>query len=767
LVTATSLPRGTVTLLFTDIEGSTRLWADHPQTMHAAVRRHEILLRNAITATGGVVFKTVGDAAYAAFGSALSAVDAAIAGQRAIRAEAWCRSSPLQVRMAMHSGVGEPYGGDYYGLPLSRVARLLSAGHGGQILLSLATKELVCEQLPPDAELRDLGSHRLKDLSLPEQIFQLVCAGLPADFPPLQTLSAHRMNLPAQPTALIGREREILEVVRLLRQTDIRLVTLTGPGGTGKTRLALQAAAELLDEFADGVYFVDLAPISNPDLVATAIAQTLSVKESGGRPLIEDLKAYLRERQLLLLLDNFEQILNAATVVATLRAAAPKLTLLITSRTVLHLSGEYEYAVSPLALPDRARLPPIEGLTQYAAVQLFITRAQAAQAGFGVNNATAPAIAEICYRLDGLPLAIELAAARSKLFPAEDLLARLIKSGLATLTGGPRDLPARQQTLRATIAWSYDLLGAAEQRLFARLGVFAGGWTLEAAEVVCGDKETSGQADQQIDQTQANSLPPSLLVPLPVLDGLTALLDQSLVRQVEITGEPRFTMLETIREYALERLVESGQAELLREQHARYFAELARRAEPELHGPSADTWLNRLATERDNLRAVLEWDRTAASDNSVEMAARLAGSLWQYWELRGYSSENRQLLAGILARTPSTTAVQRAVRAKALYAAGRLADFYDDLPAARAYYEEGLTLFGELADKSGIAMTLLMLGWVAAPNQEEGVSARYYEEGLALFRELGDKWGMAEALCSMGIYAWRYGRWTHDRALQE
>jgi predicted ATPase/class 3 adenylate cyclase len=758
-VPSASLPRGTVTFLFTDIEGSTQLWAHDPEQMDAAVSRHEVLLRDAITAAGGVVFKTVGDAVYAAFASALDAVTAAVASQRALSMEAWSLSSPLRVRMALHSGVVEARGGDYYGLPLSRVARLLAAGHGGQILLSLATEQLVREQLPPDIALRELGSHRLKDLSLPEQIFQLVCADLDADFPPLQSLSARRTNLPAQPTALIGREREIAEVSTLARRADVYLVTLTGPGGTGKTRLALQVAAELLDEFTDGTYFVDLAPIRDPELVATAIAQTLGVKESGGRPLLEELQAYLREKRLLLLLDNFEQVLDAAPLIAALRAAAPGLKVLVTSRTVLHLSGEYEYAVPPLALPEHGHLPPLERLTQYAAVQLFIARAQAAQAGFAVTNASAPAVAEICYRLDGLPLAIELAAARIKLFPAATLLKRL-ESSLSVLTGGPRDAPTRQQTLRNAIDWSYNLLDMGEQMLFARLSVFVGGCTIEAAEGVL-RTEGRGQSEEAL----ASVLSPQS----SVLDGLAALMDQSLVRQVEVNGEPRFTMLETLREYAQERLEGSGEAEAFHARHARYFMALVETAEPKLRGPTAARWLDRLAVERDNLRAALEWGRAAPGDSGAEVAARLAGSLWQYWELRGYSSENRELLEAILTRTPSSTTAQRRLRAKALHAAGHLADAYDDLAATSAYFEESLALFRELGDKPGMAMTLLGLGEVgpAFSPQEKAAAAAYCEESLALFRELGDKWGMASALCHLGLYAWTQGDFTRARARHE
>jgi class 3 adenylate cyclase len=398
-----SPPTGTLTFLFTDIEGSTKLWEQNAQAMRSALARHDELLRHAIEEHGGYVFKTVGDAFCCVFPTAPDALEAALESQRSLLKEQWGESTPLRVRMALHMGAAEERDGDYFGPPVNRVTRLLSAGHGGQVLLSLPAQELVRDQLPVGTTLRDLGEHRLKDLFRPERVYQLLAPELPSEFPPLRTLDTYRNNLPLQPTPLIGREKEVSEVCERLSHPEVRLLTLTGAGGTGKTRLALQAAAELTQEFDDGVFFVSLAAIRDPHLVVGAVAGTLGVREAGGQPLLQSLENYLGEKRMLLLVDNFEQVLEAAPMVAELLSAAPNLKVVATSRIPLRLYGEHEYSVPPLSLPDPKQPPSVESLAHYEAVRLFVERAQATKADFSVTNDNAPAVAEICYRLDVCP----------------------------------------------------------------------------------------------------------------------------------------------------------------------------------------------------------------------------------------------------------------------------------------------------------------------------------------------------------------------------
>jgi predicted ATPase len=542
----------------------------------------------------------------------------------------------------------------------------------------------------------------------------------------LRTLDAYRNNLPLQPTPLIGREKEVAEVCERLSRPEVRLLTLTGAGGTGKTRLGLQAAAELAGEFEDGVFFVSLAAIRDPQLVVGAVARTLGVKEAGGQPLLESLEDYFCEKRMLLLVDNFEQVLEAAPMVSKMISAAPNLKVLATSRIPLRLYGEHEYSVPPLALPDPERLPTVERLTHYEAVRLFIERAQAAKADFSVTNDNAPAVAEICYRLDGLPLAIELAAARIKVLSPQKMLSRL-GNRLMLLTGGARDLPERQRTLRATIEWSYALLGEGEQVLFGRLAVFSGGRTLEAIEAIC---------DAEGD------------LPVDAFDGISSLLDKSLLRQEEgVRGEPRFVMLETVHEFAREKLEQSGEAEEIKGLHAQYFLALAEETEPELKG-SGERWLEHLEAEQDNFRAALNW---ALQVGDTDLALRLGGALILFWDRRCHYSEGRRWLEEALTkegRVPAT------VRGRALGCLARMAAQQGDLDQAEAACEEGLELMRSVDDEGFAGVVLrLVLGLVALERGDPDRAVTLTEESLTMGREQGDRWAIAGSMLNLSVIA--------------
>jgi len=736
------LPSGMVTFLFTDIEGSTPLWEREPEQMRLALARHHAILRTTIATEGGHAFKTIGDAFQAAFALPAQAVAAALAAQRAFATQTWETSEPVRVRMGIHLGPAVAEENDYRTThTLNRVARIMAAGHGGQILVSSEVADLVRRELPTDVTVRDLGQHRMKGLRHLEHLFQLVAPDLPAAFPPLKTLDAHATNLPAQPTSLIGREQELAAVCSLLRRPAVRLLSLTGPGGIGKTRLGLQVASELLDEFRDGVYFIALALLSDSTLVPATIAQTLGLRESGSLPLHTLLRDYLRDKQMLLLLDNVEQIPEAGVSVADLLAVAPGLKVLMTSRVALHLYGEHEYVVPALALPDLKHLPPLERLTQYEAVRLFVERSQASKADFAVTPANAPAIAEICARLDGLPLAIELAAARSKYFAPQALLARL-EHRLQLLTGGAVNLPERHQTLRNTIAWSEHLLEPGEQMLFRRLGVFVGGCTLEAAEAIC---NASGD------------------LPMDVLDGLPSLVDKSLHQQVEgVDGAPRFTMLATIREYALERLEASSEAGAVRRWHAAYYLALAEQAEPELDGAQQHTWLDQLRQDYDNFRAALGW---IIEQDAAELGVRLVDALDNFWFLAGYISEGRRWATALVAQARATWPAE--LRAQALRAVGWMAWQQGDYAAARGLLEESAALYRQLGDRRSLAGVLNPLGRALLFQGEHARARVLLEECTALSREVGDHSELAMSLLGGASLAMDQADYAAARTLLE
>ena len=756
------LPTGTVTLLFTDIEGSTRLLQRLGSDYAQVLGKHQALLRAAFATHEGVEVDTQGDAFFVAFATAPQALAAAVAATRALATNAWPEDGVVRVRMGLHTGSPQVVGDHYVGLDVHRAARIASAGHGGQILLSDVTRRLVENALPEDLSLRDLGPHRLKDLQQPERLSQVIIPGLPADFPPLKTLDRRQHNLPVQPTPLLDRTEPLAAITAWLSR-DARVVTLTGPGGTGKTRLAIQVAAELVDAFADGVWFVRLSRLTDPALVIPTIAQTLGLKETSSQSLAELLRAYVADKQLLLVLDNFEQVVEAANGIADLLEASQGLRALVTSRTPLRLRGEREYPLVPLALPDRRQPLSPDRLSQYAALALFIERASAVRPDFTVTATNAPAITEICARLDGLPLAIELAAARVKLLPPEALLARL-SSRLGLLTGGARDLEPRQQTMRAAIAWSEQLLTPVEQTLFQRLAVFVDGCALEAAEAVCAAPE--GATTLELD----------------LLDGLSMLVEHSLVRQREEGGEPRFDMLHVIREYALERLEtrDGGrEAEALRRAHAEYYLALVEQAEPELAGPDAAVWLDRLEREHDNLRAALNWARERGE---VETGLRLVSAAGRFWATRGYLGEGRAWVESMLTleraasdeqreqdagkargadskNSGSAGAAQAVVlaRARAFRTGGALALWQGDYAVAARWLEQAVSHARIAGDQRTAAAALRNLGSIAEEQGDLERASKLEEESLALAREIGDQTGVASALNNLGIIAWRQG----------
>ena len=745
------LPTGTLTLLFTDIEGSTRLLQQVGVGYDALLQECRLLLRTAFGRWNGQEVDTQGDAFFVVFARASDAVCAAVDIQRALAAHSWPQDAVVRVRIGLHTGEPQRSAEGYVGLDVHHASRIMSAGHGGQVLLSQATSTLVEQNLPDGVQLQDLGEHRLKDLRRPSRLFQLVVAGLPTAFPPLRTLDSRPNNLPIEPTPFIGREREVSTLCRLLARPEVRLLTLTGPGGVGKTRLALQTAAEVSDGYADGVFVVPLAPLTDPEQVMEIIAEVLSIPDVSGPSLLGQVQRALKSKQLLLVLDNFEQVASAALMVAELLATCTSLKIMVTSRVALHVRVEREFAVPPLSLPDLKNLPDVVTLSQYEAVALFIERAQAVKSDFQINTATAPAVAQICARLDGLPLAIELAAARAKYYSPQMLLTRL-EHGLSVLSGGARDLPARQQTMRAAIAWSYELLSPQEQQLFRRLAVFVDGWDWQAAEQVCG--AGSGLAGD-------------------ILEGLELLVDKSLLRQEgQDNGEPRWWMLQTLREFGLEILTGAGEDEVIRQAHAEYYLALAEEAEPQLHGSEQKRWLSRLEQEHENLRAALSFlleqvHRQAAMPQGhaqAERVLRMCAALFTFWYMRGYLVEGQAFLEqAVVVRSDAAAPLQ----AKILSDAADMATFIDDFEQAEARGSEGLALYRDLGDRAGMATCLSLLGTVARARGQFALAAARLEEAAALFQEQRNNPEAVRNLSEWARVATEQGRYEQAQVLLE
>ena len=760
-------PSGTVTFLFTDIEGSTRLAQEHRETWESLRARHHSILRSAMDAHSGYVFQVIGDAFCVAFTTAGEALRAALQSQQHLQDEKW-GDALLRVRMGIHTGKAEVQpDGQYQGyLALSRVQRLMSAGHGGQVLISLATQQLVREDLPEGVSLRDLGERRLKDLVQPEHVFQLVIPDLPVDFPPIKTLDAYHHNLPIQLTSFIGRAKEMTEIKQALEQHH--LVTLTGSGGAGKTRLSLQVAADLLDRFPDGVWFVELAPISDPDLIPQTILTATGMQTQTGKTALETLTDFLREKTALLILDNCEHLLETCALLADgLLHAAANLRILSSSREALGVRGEQAWHVPSLAIPNLKSLPALEQLSQFESVRLFIERAMLVRSHFMLTDGNAHAVAQICYRLDGIPLAIELAAARVEVLKVEQIAERL-NDRFRLLTGGSRTALPRQQTLRAMVDWSYDLLSENEQILLRRASVFSGGCTLAAVEQVCSDDQIHAQ---------------------DILDLLTHLVEKSLVIFDEHTNQSRYRMLETIRQYGREKLLEAGEGGHVRKKHLQFFLQLAEEAEAGLTGPQQISWLDSLEIDLGNLRAGLEW----SLDSDVEAGLKLAAALWRFWLVRGYFTEGLEWLDQLLSAPGSDRSEYIMSRAKALYVAshlsqiqgsitrglnlaeqslslcrntedaqllayalaitGQAAGSSDDLARAERLGRESLELFRNARDEGGAALVLGYLAALAHARDDMGQAQALYEECLQIQKKKGDKWKILETLNSLGQIA--------------
>jgi predicted ATPase/class 3 adenylate cyclase len=712
----------TVTLLFTDIEGSTGLWEEYPDAMRSALATHDALLRRAIEMHGGHIFKTVGDGFYAVFPSATQALMSALESQRSLIRQTWAEIPALRVRMAINTGTAEARDGDYFGPALNRVARLLAAGHGGQILLSLSTRDAF-GPLPEDISLRDMGERRLKDLSRPERIFQVVVPDLPSDFPPLNTLEAVPNNLPTALTSFVGRERELAEVKRHLRESH--LLTLTGAGGCGKTRLALQVAADLLDSFSGGVWLIELGSITDPATVPYAVASAMSVREEPSVPLATTLATALRNKVALLILDNCEHLISAcADLTDTLLRACHELKIMTSSREALGIIGENIW-----------RVPSLQELES---IRLFEDRAGAVAPGFSVNEKNVKAVTEICQRLDGIPLAIELAAARVNVLSVDQISARL-KDRFRLLTGGSRTALPRQRTLRAAIDWSYDLLSEAERKVLRRLSAFSGGFTLEGAENVCTD-ETVSRED--------------------VLDHLSKLVEKSLVSPAEHVREVRYNLLEMVYQYSRDRLLEAGEAELAGQKHRDYFLHFVELAAPELVGPNQAHWFDRLELEHDNLRAALTW--TLGETTPTNAGLSLATGLFRFWFLRGYFAEGRHWLGRVIENAGSGQGTSE--WARALRAAATLALDQGDYTSGRSLLEKATSIFRDLDDKGAVAACLLTLASHALMLGDLQTARITCEESLARHRELGNTRGIANSSSLFGSILDAAGDYADARA---
>jgi predicted ATPase/class 3 adenylate cyclase len=818
-----------LTFLATDIEGSRQLWDRYPEAMRTALARHDALLRQAVEMYHGTIFRSTDGAMQAAFSAASYAAAAALAAQRSLIGEQW-GVIPMQVRMALHSGPALEKNGLYFGETVTHLAYLLKAAHAGQILLSQGVRGQL--ENDPQPELCDLGVHGLQDLYSAETCFQLIAPGLPSEFPPLRSLHTYPNNLPVQVTSFIGREKEIAEIGRLLLGNSgsdfpnvhsitsspaSRVVTLVGVGGTGKTRLALQAASFWLENYPDGAWLVEMGALVDPELVPQMIAKELGVCHQSRQNLPNALADYLHSRQMLLVLDQCEYLLDACSQIAeTLTRTCLNLKILATSREALRIPGETIFHMPPLSLPARDpeqdETPTPADYAQSDAVALFVERASRVQPDFQLTGHNAPLVAQICERLDGQPLAIELAAMRVNTLPIEGIAAR-IENRFRLLTGSPRTPLSNPQSIRAIIDWSYDLLSPSERTLLDRLAVFAGGWTLEAVTEICTDDLEMAQylerrtgVDRRVSTSPWNgierrsgidrrSLSDVLIPAASIGDLLGHLMEKGLVTTGTSYGHNRYRMLGTIRQFSREKLLGSGEAERIHSRHLSYFAGFAVMAEPKLWASEQAVWFRQIEAELDNFRAALEWAEASPDKKEVESGLRLAAALWQYWINLGCWSEGVDRLerlftrSGVADHTPDrafalnlagilaaingnlSEARQYLDRAQAIgselgdqlkiaysiYGLGLAAFLEGDLDTAQQQYEASLSLFRSQNHNAGIVVTLRSLGELALRNNDLEKARQYFEESLAICQQMGHKLGSAQAYNALGSIAKRYG----------
>lgn len=710
-----SLPSGTITFFFTDVEGSTRMVQALGDAWVGVLERHDAILAEAVENNGGFPIKTEGDSLFAVFSNAPSAVNAAAEAQRRLAAETWPEGQPVRVRMGVHTGQAALVGSDYVGLEVHRAARISDAAHGGQIVVSDSTAVLVQRELRDGLSITDLGKHRLKDLSEPEALFQVTVAGLQKEFPELRTLDAIPNNLPAQVTSFVGREEELATAIDLLDRT--RVLTLTGPGGTGKTRLSLQLAADVGHQFDDGVFFVGLSPVTKAEVVPSAILNSLGLSASSGDESPEErLLDQVRSKSVLLVLDNFEQLLDAAPLVASLVRASPRSKFVVTSRAPLRISGEQELPVPPLATADTSSL---EDALEMESVQLLIDRAMAIRPDFAVTKDNLSAVLDLVRRLDGLPLAIELVVPRLRLAPIETIVERL---DARMLSSGSVDLPERQQTISNAIEWGYDLLSPDVQTLFCRLGVFSGGARLDEIETLCARWDLGSD----------------------LFDGLETLVDQSLIGSLAFDGMPRFRMLHVIREFALDRLEATTEAAETHRAHLEVFLDLTERTAPEFLKKDRNLWLDVLETEHDNIRTAIQWGLT---NGEVDLVLRLVAAAWRFWQARGHLHEAQRLLEEVLALSGG----EDRYRAKAIEALGGINWWRGQMDQAFARYEEALEMQRHLDDERELANAIYNFGLVFGFHLKDQPRAlELLGEAREIYVRLDDADGLGDIAWGMG-----------------